>query len=145
MLNTVITRMNGQIKSRRVGERENRTDPPGKISTGVLSSEAGARPPTSLPDLPAVSNIINDSYCLNRGASQLLTRNFHTKETMNNLFFSNVKPRVVKFVPSAPGLPQRKGISPGVPECQLKKSKSSKRATPSPFGSVQNSEEFPQS
>ena len=41
---------------------------------------------------------------------------------MNNLLFSNVKPRVVKFVPSAPGLPQRKGISPGVPECQLKKS-----------------------
>ena len=41
---------------------------------------------------------------------------------MNNLLFSNVKPRVVKFVLSAPGLPQRKGISPGVPECQLKKS-----------------------
>ena len=41
---------------------------------------------------------------------------------MNNLLFSNIKPRVVKFVLSAPGLPQRKGISPGVPECQLKKS-----------------------
>ena len=40
---------------------------------------------------------------------------------MNNLLNLDVKPLVVKFVPSAPGLPQRKGISPGVPECQLKK------------------------
>ena len=119
---------------------------------------------------------------------------------MNNLLILDVKPRVVKFVPSATGLPQRKGISPGVPECQLKKSqlksvksascvtqlscvnsvsnvpnvalnlpvgarlqnfcfgkpgwtwvpvrkwfKSSKRATPSSFGSDQNSQEFPQS
>ena len=39
---------------------------------------------------------------------------------MNNLLFSNVKPHVVKFVLSAPGLPQRKGISPGVLECQSK-------------------------
>ena len=76
---------------------------------------------TSLPDLPAVSNIINDNYCLNRDTSQLLTRNFHTNETMNNLLNLDVKPLVVKFAPSAPGLPQRKGISPGVPECQLKK------------------------
>ena len=121
MPNTVITRMNGRIKSRRVGQRENRTDPPGRISTGVLSSEAGAKPPTSLSDLPAVSNIINDNYCLNRDTSQLLTRNFHTNETINNLLNLDVKPLVVKFVPSAPGLPQRKGISPGVPECQLKK------------------------
>ena len=120
MPNSVITRMNGRIKSRRVGQRENRTDPPGRISTGVLSSEAGAKPPTSLPDLPAVSNIINDNYCLNRDTSQLLTRNFHTNETINNLLNLDVKPLVVKFVPSAPGLPQRKGISPGVPECQLK-------------------------
>ena len=113
--------MNGLIKSRKVGRRENRTDLPERISTDVNSSEAEARPPTH-PDLPAVSNNINDSYCLNRGASQLLTRNFHTEETINNLLFSNVKPRVVKFVLSAPGLPQRKGISPGVSECQLKKS-----------------------
>ena len=120
MSNTVITRMNGRIKNRRVGQRENSTDPPGRISTGVLSSEAGAEPPTSLPDLPAVSNIINDNYCLNRDTSQLLTQNFHTNETINNLLNLDVKPLVVKFVPSAPGLPQRKGISPGVPECQLK-------------------------
>ena len=106
MLDTVFTRMNGRIKSRRVGRRENRTDPPGRISTGVLSSEAGAKPPTSLPDLPAVNNIINDNYCVHRDTSQLLTRTFHTNETMNNLLNLDVKP-LVKFVPSAPGLPQR--------------------------------------
>ena len=121
MLDTAFTRMNGRIKSRRVGRRENRTDPPGRISTGVLSSEAGAKPPTSLPDLPVVINIINDNYCVHKDTSQLLTRTFHTNETMNNLLNLDVKPLVVKFVPSAPGLPQRKGISPGVPECQFKK------------------------
>ena len=106
-------------ESRSEGKQE--TDPPGRISTGVLSSEAGAKPPTSLPDLPAVNNIIDDNYCVHRDTSQLLTRTFHTNETMNNLLNLDVKPLVVKFVPSAPRLPQRKGISPGVPECQLKK------------------------
>ena len=119
ILDTASTRMNGRIKSRRVGRRENRTDPPGRISTGVLSSEAGAKPLTSLPDLPAVINIINDNYCVHKDTSQLLARTFHTDATMNNLLTLDVKPLVVKFVPSAPGLPQ--GISPGVPECQLKK------------------------
>ena len=95
--------------------------PAGRISTGVLSSEAGAKPLTSLPDLPAVINIINDDYCVHKDTSQLLTRTFHTDETMNNLLTLDVKPLVVKFVPSAPRLPQRKGISPRVPECQLKK------------------------
>ena len=61
------------------------------------------------------------TICVHRDTSQLLTRTFHTNETMNNLLNLDVKPLVVKFVPSAPGLPQRKGISPGVPECQLKK------------------------
>ena len=50
-----------------------------------------------------------------------MTGTFHTDHTLNNLVTLNVKPPVVKFVPSAPGLPQKKGISPGVPECQVKR------------------------
>ena len=114
--------MKSLIKSKKVGQRENRTGLPGRRLTDVNSSEEEARSPTSHPDLPAVNNNINDSYCLSRGTSPIRTRNFHTEETMNNLLFSNVKPHVVKFVLSSPGLPQRKGISPGVPECQSKES-----------------------
>ena len=80
------------------------------------------RSQASHPDLLGVSSNTIDSYCFSRGSSQLLTWNVPTEETMNNLLFSNVKPHVIKFVPSSPGLPQRKGISPGVPECQSKKS-----------------------
>ena len=50
-----------------------------------------------------------------------MTGTFHTDHTLNNLVTLNVKPPVVKLVPSAPGLPQKKGISPGVPECQEKR------------------------
>ena len=41
---------------------------------------------------------------------------------MNNSLSSNVKYHVVQYVPSAPGLPQRKGISPGVSDCHQEKS-----------------------
>ena len=86
--------MKSLIKSRKVGQRENRTDLPGRTLTDINSGEEEARSPTSHPDLPAVNNSINDSYCLSRGTSPILTQNFHTEETMNNLLFSNVKPRV---------------------------------------------------
>ena len=41
---------------------------------------------------------------------------------MNNSLISNVKYHVVQSVPSAPGPPQRKGISPGVSDCHQEKS-----------------------
>ena len=41
---------------------------------------------------------------------------------MNNSLSSNVKYHVVQYVPSAPGLPQRKGVSPGVSDCHQAKS-----------------------
>ena len=69
-----------------------------------------------------VSSSINDSYCLNRVSNQLLTQNFFTDQTMNNSLSSNVKYHVVQYVPSAPGLPQRKGLSPGVSDCHQTKS-----------------------
>ena len=69
-----------------------------------------------------VSSNINDSYCLNRVSSQLLTQNSFTDQTMNNSLSSNVKYHVVQNVPSAPGLPQRKGLSPGVSDCHQTKS-----------------------
>ena len=58
-------------------------------------------------------NSINDNYWVNR---------FLTDQTLNTYLDSNVKFHVVPSVPSAPGLPQRKGISPGVSDCQQEKS-----------------------
>ena len=65
---------------------------------------------------------INDSYCSNRVSNQLLTQNFFTDQTLNNSLSSNVKYHVVQYVPSAPGLPQRKGLSHGVSDCHQTKS-----------------------
>ena len=69
-----------------------------------------------------VSSNINDSYCVNRVSNQLLTQNFLTDQTMNNSLSSDVKYHVVQSVPSAPGPPQRKGLSPGVSDCHQEKS-----------------------
>ena len=41
---------------------------------------------------------------------------------MNNSLSSNVKYHVVQYVPSAPRLLQRKGLSPGVSDCHQTKS-----------------------
>ena len=59
------------------------------------------------------NNSINDNYWTDR---------FLTDQTLNTYLDSNVKFHVVPCVPSAPGLPQRKGLSPGVSDCQLEKS-----------------------
>ena len=117
-----IILMKGATKSRRVGQRENRKGPHGRKLTEDSSDEAGARPQTSPPAQPRVSSLTNDSYCLNRFPSRLLTGSNLTGQTMNNLQISNVNSLVVEFVPSAPGFPQRKGISPGVSDCHLNKS-----------------------
>ena len=121
-LRTVITHMRRVIGNRRAGRRGNRTGQPGRTLTAYNSKEAEARPLVFHPDLHMVSSSINDSYCLNRVSNQLLTQNFFTDQTMNNSLSSNVKYHVVQYVPSAPGLPQRKGLSPGVSDCHQTKS-----------------------
>ena len=68
-----------------------------------------------------VSSIINDSYCLNRVSSQLLTQNFLTDQTMNNSLMSSVSYHVVPSAHSAHGPPQKKGTSPVVSDCHKEK------------------------
>ena len=104
--------MKGVTESKRVGRRGNRKGPHGRTLTEDSSDEAGARRRTSPPARPRVSSHTNDSYCLNRFSSRLLTGSTLTGQTMNNLQILNVNSPVVEFVPSAPGLPQRKGICP---------------------------------
>ena len=121
-LRTVITLMRKVIGNKRAGRRGNKTGQPGRTLTDDSSNEAEARPLVFHPDLHVVSSNINDSYCLNRVSNQLLTQNFLTDQTMNNPLISNVKYHVVQSVPSAPGPPQKKGISPGVSDCHQEKS-----------------------
>ena len=59
------------------------------------------------------NNSTNDNYCVNRVL---------TDQTLNTYLDSNVKFHVVPSVPSAPGPPQKKGLSPGVSDCQQEKS-----------------------
>ena len=120
-LRIVITPMRGVRRNRKVGRRANRRGRLGRISTDDSSNEAEARPPIFLPDLHVVSSIINDSYCLNRVSSQLLTQNFLTDQTMNNSLMSSVSYHVVPSAHSAHGPPQKKGTSPVVSDCYKEK------------------------
>ena len=72
---------------------------------------------TSLHVLPRASSRINDNHCYNR--TRLLAGSTSTELTLNSNL--NVNLHVVTFVPSAHGPPQKKGVSPGVSDCQLKK------------------------
>ena len=72
---------------------------------------------TSLHVLPRASSRINDNHCYNR--TRLLAGSTSTELTLNSNL--NVNLHVVSFVPSAPGPPQKKGLSLGVSDCQLKK------------------------
>ena len=75
---------------------------------------------TSLPILPRASSRINDNHCYNRPQSQLLAGSTSTEQTLNSNL--NVNLHVVTPVPSAHGPPQKKGVSPGVSDCHLKRS-----------------------
>ena len=72
---------------------------------------------TSLHVLPRASSRINDNHCYNR--PRLLAGSTSTELTLNSIL--NVNLHVVTSVPSAHGPPQKKGVSPGVSDCQLKK------------------------
>ena len=74
---------------------------------------------TSLPVLPRASSRINDNHCYNRPQGRLLARSTSTEQTLNSNL--NVNFHVVTSVPSAPRLSQRKGVSPDVSDCHLKK------------------------
>ena len=75
--------------------------------------------PTSLPVLPRASSRINDNDCYNRPQGPLLARSTSTEQTLNSNL--NVNFHVVTPVPSAPGPPQKKGISPGMSDCHLRR------------------------
>ena len=106
--------------NRRAGRNTSRKDPHGKISTKDSLDDLKARVLTSLPVLPRASSRINDNHCYNRPQGRLLAGSTSTEQTLNSNL--NVNLHVVTPVPSAHGPPQKKGVSPGVSDCHLKRS-----------------------
>ena len=72
------------------------------------------------PDLPRVSSLTNDSYFVSQLQARLLTPNITPEQTLDNL---SVNLPVANLVTSAPGLSQKKEVSPGRADCQYKNQK----------------------
>ena len=72
------------------------------------------------PDLPRVSSLTNDSYFVSQLQARLLTPNITPEQTLDNL---SVNLPVANLITSAPGLSQKKEVSPGRADCQYKSQK----------------------
>ena len=83
----------------------------------LMANTAGGKENTSTPpDQPRASSLINDSHCITLVQARLLAGS--SSQTIDNSL--NVKPLVVTNVHTAPGLSQRKEISPGAAVCYQK-------------------------
>ena len=97
---------------------------PGKIWEDSLRKRVGCKLESFPRVRPRISLLINDNYSVNflfpsrlTGSRKELNRRTVTPCTQTIKYQLNVKPLVVKHVVSAPGLPQRKGLSSGQAEC----------------------------
>ena len=116
---------------------------PGKTWDDSSRKRAECRPESFPRVRPRVSLLINDNYPVKFLFPSRLTGS--RKELNQRTLIpctktqSNVKPLAVNSVVSAPGLPQRKGISPGLaecyvqPVCKLKSVQSVSCVTPLPY------------
>ena len=86
----------------------------GRVGTG--NQEAKLQ--VILHDQPRASSRINDNYCVTKLQTRLLARRTTPTETLD--IYSHVNFPVVSHVLSATGLPQRKGLSPGLTDVKLK-------------------------
>ena len=115
---TILTRdLTDQLMITKIQSRH------GKIWDVSTRKRVGCRPESFPRVRPRVNLLINDNYCVNflfpsrlTGSREGLKRRTLTPCTQTIDSHLNVKP-LVKPVVSAPGLPQRKGISPGLAEC----------------------------
>ena len=75
------------------------------------------------PDLPRASSLINDNYCITVFPGRLLAGSSSVSKLTMNLIKLNVNCQVAKPVHTAPGLSQKKELSPGLAGCYLKENK----------------------
>ena len=112
--------MKDMTGNRRVGRSPSKKGRLGRTLVKGSSGNPRAGIQTS-PVLPRASSRINDNHCYNRPQGWLLAGSTHTEHSMN-ISHLNVNLHVVTSVPSAPGHSQRKGVSPGVSDCHIRKS-----------------------
>ena len=87
-----------------------------RISPLMANTVGGKGNTSTPPDQPRASSLINDSHCITLVQARLLAGS--SSQTIDNSL--NVKPLVVTNVHTAPGLSQRKEISPGAAVCYQK-------------------------
>ena len=85
--------------------------------------EGQERLPVIPHDQPRASSRINDNKCVDSFQTRLLAGSPPLGQTINNLLHQNINSPVVKVVHSAPGLSQKKEVSPGMSDCYMKKYK----------------------
>ena len=119
--NVDITPTRGRILGRIT---EGRNDRHGRIFHVVITRKAKGNS-SFLHDQPRASSRINDNHCVPRVQLRLLAGGLPPppRQTMNTQLNLNVNCHVVTDVYTAPGLSQRKDISPGVADCHLKNCK----------------------
>ena len=102
-------------------EIQGRINQLGRLSAGDRRKVA---PPVTHHDQPRASSRINDNYCVAKLQTRLLAgSSTPTRQTMNTQVFANVNCHVATPVYTAPGLSQKKDVSPGVADCHLKRCK----------------------
>ena len=94
---------------------ENRTGRLGRISHDAVTTRGVKGRTSTHHDLPRASSLINENYCM-AGSSSV------SKQTMNFVKL-NVNCHVANHVHTAPGLSQKKELSPGLAGCFLKENK----------------------
>ena len=94
----------------------NRTDQPGKILETMGSARSPrARPLITPQDQPRASSHTNDNYGVNSLQGRLLARNQDSAQ--RQISDTCVNLNVVPLVHTAPGLSQKKEVSPGLAAC----------------------------
>ena len=106
--------MRNMTRSRIVQDRIGRL---GRISLLMANTVEGKASTSTPPDQPRASRLINDSHCVTLVQASLLAGS--SSQTIDNSL--SVKPLVVANVHTAPGLSQKKEISPGAAVCYQKK------------------------
>ena len=85
------------------------------LGTEDRARKAEARPLTTLQDQPRASSLTNDNYCVNSLQERLLAGS--QDPTQRQFINTCVNLNVVPLVHTAPGLSQKKQVSPGSAAC----------------------------
>ena len=115
----VVTPMNAQ-KANQIAK--NRTGQLGRIYQTAITEEAKGSISTP-PNVPIASSLINDNYCITILPGRVLAGSFSVSKQTMNFVKLNVNCHVANPVHTAPGLSQKKELSPGLAGCYLKENK----------------------